>query len=197
MNKKSIVKNLLIVSSLTISGAAFAVTPSASMLGNTCAGCHGTNGSSNGPATPNLAGISSEYFIDAMAEYKEDSRPATIMSRIAKGYTDEEIQLLATFFSEKKVVSIDQSANAKKARSGKKIHKKYCEKCHEDGGRSSEDDAGILASQMMPYLRNTIDDFISGDRDMPKKMRKRIKSLQKQKGDKGIDQLIHYYGSQR
>lgn len=197
MNKKPIVQSLLIAGSLALSGTAFAVTPSASMLGNTCAGCHGTNGSSNGPATPGLAGISTEYFIDAMKAYSDGTRPSTIMTRIAKGYTDEEVKLMAPFFAEKKLKSIDQGADAKKASAGKDLHKKYCEKCHEDGGRSSEDDAGILASQMMPYLRNTMQDFTSGTREMPKKMQKKVESLQKSKGDKGIDELIHYYGSQR
>ncbi|MCW8887565.1 MAG: cytochrome c4 [Gammaproteobacteria bacterium] len=197
MNKKTIVQSLLIAGSLVLSGTAFAVTPSASMLGNTCAGCHGTNGSSNGPATPSLAGISTEYFIDAMAAYKDGSRPSTIMTRIAKGYSEEEVKVMAPFFSEQKLKSIDQKADAKKAQAGKKLHKKYCEKCHEDGGRSSEDDAGILASQMMPYLRNTMADFTSGGREMPKKMKKKVNSLKKSKGDKGMDQLIHYYGSQR
>lgn len=197
MKQRPIVKSLLIAGSLLLSGTAFAVTPSASMLGNTCAGCHGTNGSSNGPATPSLAGISTEYFIDAMAAYKDGSRPSTIMTRIAKGYTEEEVKVMAPFFAEQKLKSIDQAANAKMAKAGKKLHKKYCEKCHEDGGRSSEDDAGILASQMMPYLRNTMEDFTSGGREMPKKMKKKVESLHKSKGDKGMDQLIQYYGSQR
>ncbi len=197
MKQKPIVQSLLIAGSLLLGGTAFAVTPSASMLGNTCSGCHGTDGSSQGPATPSLAGISTEYFIDAMDEYSRDSRPSTIMNRIAKGYTHEEVQLMASFFAGQKLKSIDQGANAKKARSGAKIHKKYCEKCHEDGGRSSEDDAGILAAQMMPYLRNTMADFTSGDRVMSKKMKKKVESLLKNKGEKGMDQLIHYYGSQR
>jgi len=70
--------------------------PSASAMANTCAGCHGTNGQSVGPASPNLAGMSESYFIDSMMGFKalpkgknhaEDARPATIMQRIAKGYT--------------------------------------------------------------------------------------------------------------
>lgn len=197
MKQRPIVQSLLVAGSLLLSGAAFAATPSASMLGNTCVGCHGTNGSSNGPATPSLAGISTEYFIDAMAAYKDGSRPSTIMTRIAKGYTDEEVKVMAPFFAEQKLKTIDQGASAKKAKAGKKLHKKYCEKCHEDGGRSSEDDAGILAAQMMPYLRNTMADFTSGGREMPKKMKKKVNKLIKSKGDKGMDQLIHYYGSQR
>ncbi|MCB1727209.1 MAG: c-type cytochrome, partial [Gammaproteobacteria bacterium] len=54
---------------------------SASMMANTCAGCHGTNGQSAGPASPNLAGVSESYFNDSMKAFKEGTRPATIMDR--------------------------------------------------------------------------------------------------------------------
>ena len=79
--------------------------PSASAMANTCAGCHGTNGQSVGPASPNLAGMSEAYFVESMMGFKalpkdkthaEDARPATIMNRIAKGYTDEQIEQMAT-----------------------------------------------------------------------------------------------------
>ena len=178
-------------------GSVMAATPSATMLANTCAGCHGTNGSSMGPASPTIAGISKEYFIETMQAYKSGERISTIMTRIAKGYTDEEIKLMAGFFSKQKFVRQAQAHDAKKAKLGKKLHKKYCEKCHEDGGRSSEDDAGILAGQWDKYLRYSMDDFTSGNREMQKKMRKKVKALQKEHGDKGIDALIHYYASQK
>ncbi len=197
MKYKSIVQTLLIAGGLTLGSAAFAVTPSASMLGNTCAGCHGPSGSSTGPATPSIAGISEEYMIEAMKEYANGKRPSTIMGRIAKGYTEEEVKLMAKFFASKKMKTIDQGADARLASTGRKLHDKYCEKCHEDGGKSSDDDAGILAGQMMPYLANTMEDFHSGDREMPKKMAKKMKSMFKKAGDKGVEALINYYGSQK
>jgi sulfide dehydrogenase cytochrome subunit len=175
--------------------AAGAATPSASMLANTCAGCHGTNGSSVGPASPTIAGISTEYFIETMAAYKKAERPSTIMSRIAKGYTEEEIKLMADFFSKQPFVRQPQKHDAAKAGTGKKIHKKYCEKCHEDGGTSSEDDAGILAGQWEPYLRFSMEDFTSGNREMEKKMKKKLEELQADHGDAGVDALMHYYSS--
>ena len=57
------IQGVLIAFSLALGGVAFAATPSASMLANTCAGCHGPKGNSHGPATPTISGISSEYFI--------------------------------------------------------------------------------------------------------------------------------------
>ena len=197
MKYKKRLQGILIACSAVVGGVAFAATPSASMLGNTCAGCHGTNGNSNGPATPTIAGISSEYFIETMEAYKSGDRPSTIMTRIAKGYTEEEIKLMADFFAKQPFVRQPQAVDAKMAKRGKKLHDKYCEKCHEDGGRSTEDDAGILAGQWKPYLRYTMEDFTSGSREMEKKMKKRLDQLVDKKGDAGLEQLFHYYASQK
>ena len=178
-------------------GSSFAATPSASMLANTCAGCHGTNGSSMGPASPTIAGISKDFFVETMEAYKSGERLSTIMGRIAKGYTDEEVKLMAGFFSKQPFVVQPQKFDTKKASFGKKLHKKYCEKCHEDGGTSSEDDAGILAGQWDQYIRYSMQDFTSGNREMTKKMKKKVKSLREEHGDDGIDALIHFYISHK
>lgn len=197
MNKKQIINNCLLLAFSMASGASLAGTPSASMLANTCAGCHGTNGISNGPATPTIAGISNNYFIETMGQYKSGEIPSTIMSRIAKGYTDEEIKLMAKHFSDMKFKRKPQDFDAKKADFGKKLHKKYCEKCHEDGGRKSDDDAGILAGQWATYLQNTMQDYTSGNREMQKKMKKKVDSLQNDHGNDGLDALINFYASQQ
>jgi len=177
-------------------GTAVAATPGASMLANTCAGCHGTNGSSVGPASPTIAGISYDYFIETMEAYKKGERPSTIMTRIAKGYTEKEIKLMAKFFSKQPFVRQAQQYDKARASKGKKLHKKFCEKCHEEGGRSAEDDAGNLAGQWEPYLRFTMEDFTSGNRTMEKKMKKKMKLLDEEHGDQGVDDLIHFYASQ-
>lgn len=198
MKYKTIMQGAIVLGGLALGGAALAAGPSASMLANTCAGCHGTDGSSNGPATPSIAGIKGEYFIETMQAYKDGSRPATIMDRIAKGYSDDEIKLMAGFFAEQKFVRIEQDADKKMASAGKRLHDRYCEKCHEEGGRMA-DDGGILAGQMMPYLRYSFDDFTNGSRSMPKKMKSKVdEMLKKEKKDSdSIEQLVHYYGSQK
>lgn len=172
-------------------------TPSATMLANTCAGCHGTNGSSVGPASPTIAGISVDYFIETMEAYQTGERPSTIMGRIAKGYSEKEIDLMADYFSKQPFVRLPQDYDAKATKLGKRLHKKYCEKCHEDDGRSSEDDAGILAGQWQTYLRFNMEDFTSGKRPMEKKMKKRMGQLDKAHGQTGIEALVHFYASQQ
>ena len=67
-------------------------------LAATCANCHGTNGQARGDMKP-LAGLSAEKIIGAVADFKSGAQPATIMHQIAKGYTDEQIMLVAGFFA--------------------------------------------------------------------------------------------------
>lgn len=67
-------------------------------LAATCANCHGTNGQALGDMKP-LAGLSAEKITAAMADYKSGAQPATIMHQIAKGYTDEQIRLVASYFA--------------------------------------------------------------------------------------------------
>ncbi len=193
--------NKILQSALVIGGLAFAsgasATPSGEMLGNTCAGCHGTHGVSNGPAAPTIAGLSKAYLVNAMKAYRDEGRAATIMGRIAKGYSDEEIDAMATYFSaQKHVAAKGQFVDAGKAEAGAKIHKKFCEKCHEDGGKV-DDESSILAGQWAPYLGYTFADFASGAREMPKKMKKKMEEMTAKHGDAGVEELVNFYASQK
>ena len=171
-----------------------------------CADCHGKNGNSDKETMPTIAGISQVYFVDTMEAFKDGSRPAstvkrknaqdTDMQQIAKNLSESETKQLAKYFSEQKFEYKAQVFDAEKAREGKQLHKKYCEKCHEKGGSSSADDAGILAGQQKIYLKKSLDEIINGQRDVGRKMMKRVNKLQKKYGAEGFDQLIHYYISQ-
>ena len=66
------------------------------VLALSCASCHGTNGASPG-SIPRIQGRSAKYIEKAMLQFKAGERPATVMNRIAKGYTDEEIKLLSAY----------------------------------------------------------------------------------------------------
>jgi cytochrome c553 len=67
-------------------------------LAATCANCHGTNGNALGDMKP-LAGLSADKIVALVADYKSGAQPATIMHQIAKGYTDEQIKLVAGYFA--------------------------------------------------------------------------------------------------
>ena len=67
-------------------------------LAATCANCHGTNGNARGDMKP-LAGVSAEKILAAIADFKSGNQPATIMHQVAKGYTDEQMRLIAGYFA--------------------------------------------------------------------------------------------------
>jgi sulfide dehydrogenase cytochrome subunit len=71
------------------------------LLASSCAACHGTRGHSAG-GLPSLAGMDKVYIVEQMTQFSNGSRPATVMQHHASGYSAEEIELLADFFSKQK-----------------------------------------------------------------------------------------------
>ena len=71
------------------------------MLSVSCAGCHGTDGHSPG-SIPDISDKSAEYIRASMEEFRSGKRESTVMGRQAKGYTDEEILLIAEYFAKRK-----------------------------------------------------------------------------------------------
>jgi len=166
----------------------------ATMIANTCAGCHGTNGASAGPSIPTLAGMSSAYLVETMEGYKSGDIPSTIMGRLAKGYTSEEFALMGGFFAKQKYVALaGQKADETKAAEGAKLHEKYCEKCHSENGTVADDDSGFLKGQTKSYLVAQMMDYQNKDRKASKKMAKKMKKLHKKHGPAGFEALIEYY----
>jgi cytochrome subunit of sulfide dehydrogenase len=70
-------------------------------LAATCANCHGTNGISV-DAVESLAGMPKDQIVRKMQEYKKGTKPGTIMPQLAKGYTDEQIEVLGAWFAAQK-----------------------------------------------------------------------------------------------
>lgn len=69
-------------------------------MASACAMCHGTNGKPvAGSAVAGLAGRPANEIVEAMAQFKAGTKPATIMHQIARGYSDAEVAALAQFFS--------------------------------------------------------------------------------------------------
>lgn len=70
----------------------------AQYLAANCANCHGTTGQAKG-AMPSLAGLPRATIIEQMKAFRDGKRPGTIMPQLAKGYTDQQIELAADYFS--------------------------------------------------------------------------------------------------
>jgi sulfide dehydrogenase cytochrome subunit len=177
----------------------------ASMLANTCAGCHGTLGQSAGPASPIIAGINLEVFIDMMERYKSGDIYSTIMGRIAKGYTTEDFEKMAEFFNGQEFKPAQQSFDTALVETGAKLHDKNCENCHAEGGQPLRDEETgedaeeffLLAGQWTPYLVYAMEDLREDRREMPKKMRDKLDNLLESDGEDGLAAVFAFYASQQ
>lgn len=170
-----------------------------------CTNCHGENGVSTESTVPTIAGMSEFFLIDTMAIYKDRERPCieaeylagsnkgskTDMCKIADELGDADIEALAKHYAGKTYVRAKQEFDPARAARGQKIHDRNCEKCHEDGGSVAADDAGLLAGQWTPYLRQVFKAYDAGERSMPKKMIPKYEELSAEEKE----DLLHYYGS--
>ena len=66
-----------------------------------CSNCHGTNGVSQG-GMPSLAGQSKADLVRKMQDFKAGRAQGTVMPQLAKGYTDEQIELMSGWFAAQK-----------------------------------------------------------------------------------------------
>ena len=76
-----------------------------------CAGCHGMDGISQVGIFPNLAGQKAEYLIAQLAAFKAGERTSAnsaIMSPMAAGLSEQDIEDLAAYFS-----SLDPSGGSR------------------------------------------------------------------------------------
>jgi sulfide dehydrogenase cytochrome subunit len=184
---------VLLGSGLLLGTTHLSAAPTATMLADTCAGCHGTDGASTGPATPSIAGNSEIYMVDTMNAFKSGERPSTVMGRIAKGYSEEEFKLMGSHFAKQSIAKTSQKLDASRVKSGSKLFGKNCEKCHDEKGGLADDDSGILASQWLPYLQYSMVDFKAGSREMAKKMKKKVGKL----SDAELEALLQFFASQQ
>jgi cytochrome subunit of sulfide dehydrogenase len=84
------------------SGLAIAEYPHVARdLAATCANCHGTDGRSVG-GSDSLSGVPAANTLQKLKEFRDGDRPATIMHQITKGYTEEQLKLVADYFAAQK-----------------------------------------------------------------------------------------------
>lgn len=68
------------------------------VLAGSCANCHGTDGHSPG-AIPSLAGKAEADLLKSLTGFKSGQAKATVMTRLAKGYSDAQLAALARYFA--------------------------------------------------------------------------------------------------
>lgn len=88
----------LAVAALLAAAPAMANTP-VELLAGGCQGCHGVAGAGANGIPMIMRAQTREDFIATMRAFRDNQREATVMGRIARGYTDAEIAALAAHFA--------------------------------------------------------------------------------------------------
>ncbi|QQS10982.1 MAG: cytochrome C [Rhodospirillales bacterium] len=70
--------------------------PDGPALASGCSGCHAVSRSVETPV-PRIIGVEPARISAAMREFRAGDRPGTVMGRIAKGFTDAEIDAIAVW----------------------------------------------------------------------------------------------------
>jgi cytochrome c553 len=85
---------------LSLASAGSATAQSAAPAGATsCSGCHDAKIAS--PAVPPLKGRPAAEIVSAMDAFRAGAREATVMARIAKGFSEDETRAIAAWLSKR------------------------------------------------------------------------------------------------
>ncbi len=101
MTKRILLAAGAAVLALAAAGSARAQTADGRVLAMSCLNCHGPAGKSPGDI-PSIAGKSADFLKNALVDFREGKRSgtaSTVMTRLAKGYSDAEIEALAKYIA--------------------------------------------------------------------------------------------------
>lgn len=172
-----------------------------------CNGCHGDNGVSQWTDVPTIAGVPEFVHSDALYLFRDEARPcsesqykqgdtskaATTMCAVTADLSDDQIDEIAAYYAGLPFVAAKQDFDAALAEAGKAVHEAQCDRCHSEGGSNPEDEAGILAGNLMGYLKAQLAAYRAGEREQPAKMEEKVNAL----SDDDVKALVNYYASQQ
>lgn len=168
------------------------------VLSGTCAGCHGANGATRGDA-PAIGGLSESYLYNTMVNYKTGARHSTVMGRIARGYTDEQLRVIAAYFSAQPFGAPRAQPEVDLIVRGSRLHRGLdCVACHGPRGIAPlvYPEFPRLAGQPQAYLRMTLEGYADPEFPIPPSaqvMRTLLEDLE----PRDLDALAAFYASQK
>ncbi|MDO8397960.1 MAG: c-type cytochrome [Bradyrhizobium sp.] len=80
---------------------AMAAAPESPAGASSCSGCHPANTGIDTPI-PRLNGRNAAEISEQMKTFRAGQRSATVMGRIAKGFSDDEIEAIAAWYAEQR-----------------------------------------------------------------------------------------------
>lgn len=169
-----------------------------------CTACHGVEAPSPYAAVPTIHGLPFAVIDNALYDFRATIRPCRkpecggtgdcprldFCSIVAK-LSDEDIEILARWFSDQPFRPVTQPWDPALARKGEALHQAKCDSCHSQGGAVSSEDAGILRGQPKAYLALAIEDFRRERRVAVAEMHVTLMDL----SDDEVAALLEFYAS--
>lgn len=158
-----------------------------------CEGCHGADGRGGDSATPIIAGIPDLILEDALFAYIDGARKCAsnpMKCTMIANLSEDEIVEFSAHFAAMPYASAGEDFDAALAEAGKAIHDKDCAMCH---GADGPDDsaAAVLHGQRKDYLKYTLEQYMTGEREQPAAKEKKLSVL----SSDDIEALLNYYAS--
>jgi cytochrome c553 len=154
-----------------------------------CASCHGEDGNSKTPGTPNLAGQQPRYFVTATQEYLTGTRESAPMNPILRKLSRLDIESAALYFASQ--TPAQRSAPPTGDAAAGEPLTAVCGGCHGEHGVSTDTATASLAAQDPKYLAFAIKAYRT-TRNHPL-MSRLVANL----SDKDIDDIVAFYATQK
>jgi cytochrome c553 len=136
---------IVLLSALCLSASAFAEgsAEAGQAKSATCVACHGVDGNSVNPEWPSIAGQHSQYIVKQLKAFKSGARQNPLMSPMAAGLSDTDMDDLAAYFSTQTANGLE--ADASKVSLGQRLYRggdaekgvAACGSCHGPTGQGN------------------------------------------------------------
>lgn len=162
-----------------------------------CSACHGPDGNSVNPEWPNLAGQHEQYIRKQLQAFKGGARKNPLMTPMAMGLSDDDMEDLAAYFASKKPAGLE--ADPGKLPLGQRIFRSgdpksgvpACGSCHgPDGAGNPAAAYPLIRAQSGTYIAAQLRAYRAGTRqtDQNKMMREVASTM----SDEQIDAVASY-----
>lgn len=136
-----------------------------------CFACHGPNGNSVSPVFPRLAGQNAVYIVEQLRLFRAGIRQNPMMSAMASGLTDQDIDNLAVYFAAQTPTGLEadpalwQAGRALYLSGDRKQDVPACAACHGPTGQGNPA-AGYpaLRAQQSAYVLAQLQSYANGTR---------------------------------
>lgn len=141
------------------------------IVNDVCGACHSTDGNSNTPAYPVLAGQHPEYITKQLHDFRSGARRNAIMALNVVGLSDEDMLNLGAYFAAQ-TPKPRLARDAELVAAGQRLYKggnpgsgvPACASCHGPNGAGIPVQFPRLAGQHARYVETQLRNFRSGDR---------------------------------